>query len=374
MIKKIIILVSLIILLASYVFSNISDEIEGLTVEAWFNFKEFSIPYEGFSILKADEDYSDFAVFIKNNEYYIFKDGKEYRTYFQIEKEGWHLLSLVFETNGNITVYYDNSIDGKVIRCKKYDFSEIKISPENLFKSTINNSFIFIHEIVMWDIEIPILYSQKSFVEVISKKPEIVLEYPKNNQKFDKNIIKIKGKVKDYYRNTIDMYLNGLHRVIPLKNGKFNYEFILKDGKNTIKIRAKTFQAESEKEINIYYEPPVSEEIWIELTWDKSKADIDLHVIEPDNNEIYYNNKQGIGILDRDDTDGYGPEHYTLLTNKKKKGIYKPFVVYYNDNGQREPIKCKLVILKRGKKIYEKEFYLKKRKEKFAPNIKIEIR
>jgi hypothetical protein len=77
------------------------------------------------------------------------------------------------------------------------------------------------------------------------------------------------------------------------------------------------------------------------LIWDTKGVDIDLHVIEPGGDRIYFghrNGKQG-GELDVDNTWAYGPENiYWLLPsrNKKKKvlgpgpvGEYKWSVHYY---------------------------------------------
>jgi hypothetical protein len=79
------------------------------------------------------------------------------------------------------------------------------------------------------------------------------------------------------------------------------------------------------------------------LLWD-SKADIDLHVIEPGGKEIYWNDRKGRqgGELDVDNVDGFGPENIYWLTEKPDgsrdlgpgpPGEYKWFVHYYGGNG-----------------------------------------
>jgi hypothetical protein len=52
------------------------------------------------------------------------------------------------------------------------------------------------------------------------------------------------------------------------------------------------------------------------LAWDGPTSDIDLHVVEPfGGKEVYYHDMIGaFGSLDVDDTDGYGPEHYSALS------------------------------------------------------------
>ena len=79
------------------------------------------------------------------------------------------------------------------------------------------------------------------------------------------------------------------------------------------------------------------------LLWD-TKADIDLHVVEPGGKEIYWNDRKGRqgGELDVDNIDGFGPENiYWLKQNEDGSkelgpgppGEYRWWVVYYG--GQR---------------------------------------
>jgi hypothetical protein len=85
------------------------------------------------------------------------------------------------------------------------------------------------------------------------------------------------------------------------------------------------------------------------LIWD-SKADIDLHVIEPGGSEYWWKSPRGSGDspqggeLDVDDMDGFGPENVYWVESRnsdgsiKAKGTgpagsYKWFVVYYGGAG-----------------------------------------
>ena len=68
----------------------------------------------------------------------------------------------------------------------------------------------------------------------------------------------------------------------------------------------------------------------VNLAWDTDNTDIDLHVIEPGGEEIYFGDKRSNitgGQLDRDDTDGYGPEN--IFWENAPDGEYKVFVHYY---------------------------------------------
>lgn len=67
----------------------------------------------------------------------------------------------------------------------------------------------------------------------------------------------------------------------------------------------------------------------VTLRWDLNDTDIDLHVTDPNGEEVYYahrNSYQG-GALSRDFTGGYGPEEFIL--RDPKPGEYKVSVVYF---------------------------------------------
>ena len=70
------------------------------------------------------------------------------------------------------------------------------------------------------------------------------------------------------------------------------------------------------------------------LIWD-TRADIDLHVIEPGGSEIYWENRNGGqgGELDVDDVDGFGPENINYVQGKGPPGKYRWFVHYYGGLG-----------------------------------------
>jgi uncharacterized protein YfaP (DUF2135 family) len=68
----------------------------------------------------------------------------------------------------------------------------------------------------------------------------------------------------------------------------------------------------------------------VSLSWN-NYSDTDLHVIDPYNEEIYYQSKQSSsgGALDRDDTNGHGPENIYWLSTAPD-GLYKVYVKDYS--------------------------------------------
>jgi hypothetical protein len=72
-------------------------------------------------------------------------------------------------------------------------------------------------------------------------------------------------------------------------------------------------------------------DIKITLTWN-NKVDLDLHVIDPNSEEISFENEQSAsgGKLDMDNTEGYGPENIFWENGKAIKGTYKVYVHFYD--------------------------------------------
>lgn len=65
------------------------------------------------------------------------------------------------------------------------------------------------------------------------------------------------------------------------------------------------------------------------LRWDLNDTDIDLHVTDPNNEEVYYAHRESYqgGALSRDFTGGYGPEEFIL--RDPKPGEYQVAVKYF---------------------------------------------
>ena len=73
----------------------------------------------------------------------------------------------------------------------------------------------------------------------------------------------------------------------------------------------------------------------IVLSWDTDDTDIDLHVIDPNNEETYYGHKQSYqgGLNSADNTSGFGPEDYSL--KEAKNGTYRVEVNFYGNRQQK---------------------------------------
>ena len=73
----------------------------------------------------------------------------------------------------------------------------------------------------------------------------------------------------------------------------------------------------------------------IMMTWDADNTDIDMHIIEPSGEEVFYQHQrsQSGGLLSFDVTTGYGPEEYLLKS--APKGTYQIMANYFASHQQK---------------------------------------
>jgi hypothetical protein len=70
------------------------------------------------------------------------------------------------------------------------------------------------------------------------------------------------------------------------------------------------------------------------LTWNENPRDLDLHLITPEGQQVYFSQKEPSGAgakLDVDDRNGYGPETITITT--MQSGTYRIYVNWWTGTG-----------------------------------------
>ena len=130
--------------------------------------------------------------------------------------------------------------------------------------------------------------------------------------------------------------------VTPVWDGEkwtFSGDMVLTRGTNAVKV-----SVEDENGNEIGASSPFSvnanipaRDITVTLTWNTDSTDVDMHVFDPEGNHAWYNSLTGIsgGSLDLDDTDGYGPETFTMETATPGEWVVK--VRYFDDHGVSAP-------------------------------------
>lgn len=122
----------------------------------------------------------------------------------------------------------------------------------------------------------------------------------------------------------------------------------------TQEVRAVVIDVITEKEISepVYFTASLEQaEVTVRLDWSQhsGNTDIDLHVIDPFGERIYFSHmtSESGGYLDRDDTHGPGPEH--IHWDSAPAGTYKIYVHYYpNGDDDKSVVSYKVSVTADG--------------------------
>lgn len=130
---------------------------------------------------------------------------------------------------------------------------------------------------------------------------------------------------------------------------EFTTDIVLSSGSNQIQVVVEDSagrQAGRSGTFNVNANIP-ARDLTITLTWETDGNDVDLHIYDPQGNHAYYSNKLGIpgGELDLDDTNGYGPETFTM--ESATPGQWTVKVRYYSAHGVTSNVPVTVRISKR---------------------------
>jgi uncharacterized protein YfaP (DUF2135 family) len=115
----------------------------------------------------------------------------------------------------------------------------------------------------------------------------------------------------------------------------FTSDLVLNSGSNTIAVVVEDDegnQVYSSSTFSVNADIP-ARDVTVTLTWETDGNDVDMHVYDPAGNEAWYSDLSGIpgGYLDLDDTDGFGPETFTM--EQAAPGTYTVKIRYYSTHG-----------------------------------------
>jgi uncharacterized protein YfaP (DUF2135 family) len=154
----------------------------------------------------------------------------------------------------------------------------------------------------------------------------------------------IRGKIDKNSKSSEPMTLivNGLDMPLRPDGDAFARPFAFGKGSNSVEIRSgKDRHSVQFYESNANVTPA---RLRVLLSWDTDGTDLDLHVVAPDGEHVFYGNRtQPSGMaLDIDVTTGYGPE--IISSPAPKNGTYLVYVNYYGgDNKQLTTAKVSVV-------------------------------
>lgn len=93
------------------------------------------------------------------------------------------------------------------------------------------------------------------------------------------------------------------------------------------------------KEINLK-----GSDLIVAISWNTDRTDIDLHIVEPNGEECFYQHKRtrSGGYITKDVTGGYGPEMY--INQSAPRGKYDLLVNYYSSDRNKLGLKTKVLV------------------------------
>jgi uncharacterized protein YfaP (DUF2135 family) len=192
---------------------------------------------------------------------------------------------------------------------------------------------------------------------VTNSSPAIRLDLPGTNNVVtltgnNHRVVNIKGRVLDPTVNAVTIDENGLQWQVPVQqDGSFFAPVALMGDRNAVQVLASGMRSNL---LNVSSLIP-RVDIWTQLTWD-GPADIDLHLVLPDGEECFYENKQvrAGARLDLDNTIAFGPEHITM--DRALAGEYKVAVVYFaSQTKPTRPVHWEVVIRRENNAIVERQ-------------------
>jgi uncharacterized protein YfaP (DUF2135 family) len=196
---------------------------------------------------------------------------------------------------------------------------------------------------------LPRLMTGVMFAVLLLAAPTVKIEAPASGWTTER-VITVTGRATDAAELGV-LTVNGVERPLPLAGGQFTATFALGRGHNAIEVIAPAKDAKAapaRDRVTLYAEIP-RVDLQVLLFWDTDQTDVDLHVTEPSGEEVNYTNRVSTktgGTLDRDDTDGYGPEIFSL--GAAPSGVYEIAAHYYGDRGSGQTSATVMIVAREG--------------------------
>lgn len=115
--------------------------------------------------------------------------------------------------------------------------------------------------------------------------------------------------------------------------GRFARPYAFPPGANSLEVRSA--DRKQVRRVSFYDNNEARQRIGLRvvLSWDSDMTDLDLHVVAPDGDHVFFANRVGQngGALDVDVTGGYGPEIYAIPS--PPRGNWQIYVNYFGGYG-----------------------------------------
>ena len=167
------------------------------------------------------------------------------------------------------------------------------------------------------------------------------VNYPASSVNADENqnpAALIKGHISSAPKNTepYTLIVNGIPMPLAITDTTFERPYVFAPGSNNIEIRSPDRKKAASVQFYETYRAITQSRLRIVLSWDTDGTDLDLHVVSPDGQHCFYQNRvmANGGALDVDVTTGYGPEIYA--STSPMAGTYMVFINYYGSGTQED--------------------------------------
>lgn len=150
----------------------------------------------------------------------------------------------------------------------------------------------------------------------------------------------IKGRIANHKKpGPAKLIVNGVAMPLALDEfGHFERPYAFGAGSNSIEVRSA--DGKNRKRVQFYdaYSGKPQARLRVVLAWDSNGTDLDLHVVSPDGQHVFYGDRVAAngGALDVDVTTGYGPEIYANVS--PPSGVYHVYVNYYGSGPDQQEI------------------------------------
>ncbi|MBN2497542.1 MAG: DUF2135 domain-containing protein [Deltaproteobacteria bacterium] len=187
-----------------------------------------------------------------------------------------------------------------------------------------------------------LLWLTASAVAGPTEAPTVEIDEPVGGWSTER-IVEVSGSVSGASVARAIMVVNGYERWLDLKGNRFQATIVVSKGANSIEVVARNDAGEGRDSVSVFSDvPPV--DMQVILSWDTDGTDVDMHVTDPAGEECFYSHRttEMGGRLDVDDTDGYGPEVFTLT--HAQTGEYLVEVKYFSSHGHPQT-RCRLQVV-----------------------------
>ena len=187
------------------------------------------------------------------------------------------------------------------------------------------------------------------------RAPRVTIDSPSGGWTTER-LVKVEGSVFPASIARATLVVNGAAKGLAVTSGRFSSDLVLGPGENLVSVVAENQGGVGSARLALRAEaPPV--DVKVVLTWDTDQTDVDLHVVDPNGEEVNYTHRESKlgGKLDNDVTTGFGPETFTLAN--AIPGDYQVRARYYSDHGNAVTVAVVQVILFEGTDREERRRY-----------------